>query len=360
MSGARIGLALSGGGFRATAFGLGALRGLHDLDLLRHVDVVSGVSGGSLLAAMWAYGPTSFDEFDDTVVELLRSGLQIETARRAASPRRLIRRHNRTRRPGGLTDVLADTIACRPFGARLLPEVTHPHLSTMLAATDLASGNAVRFGSDRSSCSRFGEILDPIPVCDAVAASCAYPVFLPPLTRTYTFRTRFGEPEGKRLRMTDGGVYDNMGISPLMPGRSRTHTAQVYDPDYIVAVDAASGRETDPSPTPRGIYRLTLARSFDITHTKTQDGNRAQLHTVATNGQLRGFVHAYLGMQDRNLPIHVEDYVPRCAVDSIGTSFKALTETELQALTTRGEQLTRVLTAHYHPELAAPRTDRAP
>lgn len=31
----RIGLALSGGGFRATCFGLGCLRALNDRDLLR-------------------------------------------------------------------------------------------------------------------------------------------------------------------------------------------------------------------------------------------------------------------------------------------------------------------------------------
>ena len=56
----RIGLALSGGGFRATAFGLGALRALYDRGVLDDVTVVSGISGGSLLAAMWAYGPGSF------------------------------------------------------------------------------------------------------------------------------------------------------------------------------------------------------------------------------------------------------------------------------------------------------------
>jgi Patatin-like phospholipase len=63
----RVGLALSGGGFRATAFGLGALRALHDRNVLADVEVVSGVSGGSLLTAMWAYGPGDFEEFDDTV-----------------------------------------------------------------------------------------------------------------------------------------------------------------------------------------------------------------------------------------------------------------------------------------------------
>ncbi|MFD9734962.1 patatin-like phospholipase family protein [Umezawaea sp. NPDC059074] len=55
-----VGLALSGGGPRAIAFGLGCMRALHDCDVLRHVRVVSGISGGSVLAAMWAYGPTTF------------------------------------------------------------------------------------------------------------------------------------------------------------------------------------------------------------------------------------------------------------------------------------------------------------
>ncbi|MEQ3552830.1 patatin-like phospholipase family protein [Pseudonocardia nematodicida] len=58
----RVGIAFSGGGFRATAFGLGALRALHDVGLLEHVEVVSGISGGSLLTAMWAYGPSEFSE----------------------------------------------------------------------------------------------------------------------------------------------------------------------------------------------------------------------------------------------------------------------------------------------------------
>ncbi|WP_179199448.1 patatin-like phospholipase family protein, partial [Streptomyces viridochromogenes] len=46
-----LGLALSGGGSRAAAFHLGCLRALHDRDLLDSIRVVSGISGGSLLAA---------------------------------------------------------------------------------------------------------------------------------------------------------------------------------------------------------------------------------------------------------------------------------------------------------------------
>jgi len=49
----KLGLALSGGGFRASFFHLGVLRRLAELDLLRHVEVLSTVSGGSILAALY-------------------------------------------------------------------------------------------------------------------------------------------------------------------------------------------------------------------------------------------------------------------------------------------------------------------
>ena len=49
----KLGLALSGGGFRASFFHLGVLRRLAELDVLRRVEVLSAVSGGSILAALY-------------------------------------------------------------------------------------------------------------------------------------------------------------------------------------------------------------------------------------------------------------------------------------------------------------------
>ena len=50
---AKLGLALSGGGFRASFFHLGVLKRLAELDLLRHVEVLSTVSGGSIIGALY-------------------------------------------------------------------------------------------------------------------------------------------------------------------------------------------------------------------------------------------------------------------------------------------------------------------
>ena len=47
----RIALALSGGGFRASIFHLGVLKRLAELGWLQRVDVLSTVSGGSIIGA---------------------------------------------------------------------------------------------------------------------------------------------------------------------------------------------------------------------------------------------------------------------------------------------------------------------
>ena len=354
-----IGLALSGGGFRATAFGLGCLRALHDTDLLAQVRVVSGISGGSLLAAMWAYGPPSFDEFDADVTALLRRGLQAELARRVLSPRHLAKSipgtlrslpglPARRRRTFTRTEALVQALMSRPFGSRTIGDVTHPGLDTVISATDLTTTNAVRFGSARSSCSAYGRIVQRVPVADAVAASAAFPLLLPALTRTYHFEDDRAGRQTRTVAMTDGGVYDNLGLSPLLPGRSAAFTRHVYDLDYLIAIDAGRGRTIKRAGS---FLPGRLARSFDITYNKTQDGSRAQLNAAAEHGALRGFVHAYLAMNDHNMPIPVGDYIPRSAVIRYPTNFAAVPEKDFRLLTIRGEQLTRVLLAHYCPEL---------
>jgi NTE family protein len=71
-----IALTLSGGGSRAIAFHLGCFRALKKLALLDHVKVISSVSGGSVINAMYSYEDREFDHFEKRVLELLRRGIQ--------------------------------------------------------------------------------------------------------------------------------------------------------------------------------------------------------------------------------------------------------------------------------------------
>ena len=47
----RLALCLSGGGYRAALFHLGAVRRLNELGVLSKIETISSVSGGSILAA---------------------------------------------------------------------------------------------------------------------------------------------------------------------------------------------------------------------------------------------------------------------------------------------------------------------
>lgn len=148
--------------------------------------------------------------------------------------------------------------------------------------------------------------------------------------------------------MTDGGVYDNLGLGPLLPGRSKAFTSHVHDLDYIIAVDAGPGRSAPRAPN----FMLgRLKRSFEIAHTRSQDGSRARVYELATAGQVRGFVYTYLGMQDSRLPVPVPDLVERSRVANYPTNFSRMSAADIGAVTTRGEQLMRALIDFYCPVL---------
>ena len=75
-----LALCLSGGGYRATLFHLGAVRRLHELGILARVDTISSVSGGSLFAGIladiaidrgWSRG-LAVEHFDRDVAERVR------------------------------------------------------------------------------------------------------------------------------------------------------------------------------------------------------------------------------------------------------------------------------------------------
>src|SRR3954447_24385191 len=71
----KIGLALSGGGFRATLYHLGLVRFLRDADILRQVTHITSVSGGSIMAAHlvlnWDRYTGSAEEFEQAAAQLL-------------------------------------------------------------------------------------------------------------------------------------------------------------------------------------------------------------------------------------------------------------------------------------------------
>jgi NTE family protein len=355
----RIGVAVSGGGFRAACFGLGCLRALNDRDLLRHVKVISGISGGSLLTALYAYGPESFAEFDQSVTDVLSDGLQLAVITRAFNPAVATRnllgaaragmiRHPKVLRGSTRTDALRHVLAQRCFGSRAMSQVTHRGLDTVITATDLRTKTAMRYGSARSAAWRYGTLTQDIPVAEAVAASAAFPLLLPAVERRYEFLDRRGIASDHLLYLTDGGVYDNLGVSVLEPGRSAEYTSHVYDLDYVIACDAGPG---EPRLSKGHFAAARLKNSFDTVHKRAQDAARARLHDFKASGRLKGFVHVYLGIDDWRTPTPIADLVPRSAVSDYPTNFAAMSPESMSDISLRAEQLTASLLDRWCPDL---------
>ena len=376
-----VGLALSGGGSRAVAFHLGCLRALHDLNLLSRVQVISSVSGGSIISAMYAYSSDSFREFDRRVVEFLRRGLhgnifrevfrpvsimkvlQSRVAANACFPVRMLIRMVRACvrqslaprlspppvRRYSRTEAFRDVIAKLLFGDTVVRDVARP-LHTVINATELRTGSAFRFGSRQSGCWRFGTIApEDALVADAVAASAAYPAYLPALERKYRFTKNGKTTEPTRVILTDGGVFENLGVSPMEPGRIPSISTNVFNPDYIICCDAGAGLFDDDSYPTRWPFRMY--RSFLTVFRKVQDATRNKLHRLDDTNDISGFALCYLGQQDKALPWVPAGLPKQDEVRHYPTDFAAMSAEDIDRLALRGELLMRFLVAYYLPDL---------
>jgi len=69
------------------------------------------------------------------------------------------------------------------------------------------------------------------------------------------------------------------------------------------------------------------------------------------SGAIKAFILPYLGQQDSRLPYIPADLVKREQVVNYPTNFAAMSPDDLNLITKRGEQLTRLLISTYCPEL---------
>jgi NTE family protein len=71
----KIGLALSGGGYRAAAFHLGVFSKLNKLNLLEHIDVISTISGGSIAGAYFLLNKDDYSKFELNFIKALQKSV---------------------------------------------------------------------------------------------------------------------------------------------------------------------------------------------------------------------------------------------------------------------------------------------
>jgi predicted acylesterase/phospholipase RssA len=225
----KIGLALSGGGFRATLYHLGLIRFLRDADILRNVTDITAVSGGSIMAAHlglnWGRyngSPSEFDAAANELLDFIRVDVRNRILRRYPFgllfwwPRRLVGLSNRKLTRTGLLEYHYEKYLFGDVSLFQLPEKPRLHL----LATNLSEGRLCSFNRlglwilCRESGHGFRIDHKPIGLATipmAVAASSAFPGFFPPSEMT---GADVGASEGEfgRQAYTDGGVFDNLGV----------------------------------------------------------------------------------------------------------------------------------------------------
>ena len=213
-------LCLSGGGYRAMLFHLGALWRLYEARLLQSVKRISSVSGGSItagvLALKWqqlSFNPVRLQsDFVPQLVSPIR-GLADETIDADSIIWGVAL-------PGRVSDRVAEAYDRQLFkGARLKDLPDTPRF--VITATNVQSGALWRFMKPYMRDYRVGEVKKPtILLAHAVAASSAFPPVLSPFEMRLdenAFTPGSGhdlqrKPFTTKVILTDGGVYDNLGL----------------------------------------------------------------------------------------------------------------------------------------------------
>lgn len=218
-----VGFCMSGGGYRAMLFHAGAVFRMNELGLLRKLDRVSSVSGGSMAAAALAiaYPQFQYDERDRVtnlastflgpILDQANDSIDVGSAFAGLNP-----------------FSSAASAAARSYDKNL----THGALLAQLPkkplfvfnATSLMTGVTMRFRPDYVADYHIGQLTGVrVALADVVAASAAFPPVLSPAVVDISSGGLIAATAGPLARppftttavLTDGGVYDNMGTETV-------------------------------------------------------------------------------------------------------------------------------------------------
>jgi NTE family protein len=209
----------------------------------------------------------------------------------------------------------------------------------IIAAAELRTGSSFYFSARESSSWRLGKLARPnTMVAHAVTASAAYPMFLPALDEELPFDRRDGSRRVERVTLTDGGVYDNLGLAPLWPDRDPSVSLNTAPIDTIICCRAGYGLRYDP---PSQFMIARLKSVIACIHDRAQNAAMKRLFELQESGKLRTVLLPYLGQDDARLKFRPDDLVTREEAYAYPTDFSAMSEEWIERLSRRGEQLTK-------------------
>jgi len=315
-------LCLSGGGYRAMIFHVGALLRLNEAGLLTKLDRISSVSGGSITAGMLGLKWSRL-RFDG-------SGAATNLVREVFDPIRALAGKTIDSGAIGIGAILpAVSIGDRVEAAyrkHLFGDATLQHLPDhprfVINATNVQSGVLWRFMRPYMRDYRVGEVRIPtVPLAKAVAASSAFPPFLSPVRlelRDDDFTPNSGldlqrEPYTTDIMLTDGGTYDNLGLETAL---KRFDTVLVSD----------GGGKMEPEEEPHADWARHSYRVLQIVDNQVRSLRKRQLIDAYKQGLRKG---TYWGIRTEIADYELPDPLP-CPLDR--TTELAATPTRLKRL----------------------------
>jgi NTE family protein len=276
-----IGLAISGGGYRAMLFHLGSFLRLFEVELLKKLDRISSVSGGSITSAKIALEWDrlgSRDHFVEHVVGPIRglAGTTIDVPSVAGG----------VLLPGSVADRISGFYRRHLFGDATLQDLPdEPRF--VINATSVETGSLWRFSKPYMRDWRVGKVDNPdVPLADAVTASSAFPPVLSPFVLEADPADFSVVEQGvdakflSDISLTDGGVYDNLGLETVW---KRYQTVLVSDAGGLLALD----------PSPPADWARHALRAIEIIHGQVSSVRKRQVIASYQSGERSG---AYWGI----------------------------------------------------------------
>jgi predicted acylesterase/phospholipase RssA len=338
----RIGLALSGGGFRATLFHLGVIRFLRDADLLSSVSHITAVSGGSVLAAHLA---TNWDRYNGAPEEFESAAAEIVRFVRLDVRNRIVRRLPLTLPIHALrwlarmgpartltrSGMLEQYYERELYGQKCLYELPeYPELH--LLATNLGEGALCSFTRDGVVMQKrlpgklfhFERIHSGLgTIALAVAASSAFPGFFPPLL---VQGEKIGaiESQFRNQLFTDGGIFDNLGVRMFRnierswSGDRLLQSDDFYDLKCVQHTLFGNSEETDPiTQRVRDLYRRSVGANYSG---ESANSNGHDSHTAIVAGLQQLIVKEHLYQDDVLTGLKPEDAEAEALLKTVQTT----------------------------------------
>jgi NTE family protein len=276
-------LGLSGGGYRAMMFHVGALWRLNEIGLLGRLRRISSVSGGSITAAVlglhWhalgfsAGRAANFALLVDELRKMAETGVDVGAVIWGI----LL--------PGDISDRVADAYDRVLFhGATLqdLPDEAAGAPRFVINATNAQTAALWRFSRPYMADYRVGMVVSPtVTLAQAVAASSAFPPILSPATLAIDQPMLPLEgadlhmaPYTKTAVLADGGVYDNLGLETIK--------------SYPIQLVSDGGRQIPPEPAPHHDWPRHALRVLETIDNQVRSLRKRHLIDCFDKGEKQG------------------------------------------------------------------------